>query len=188
MANLCYIIIGPSGAGKTSLAASCFEAKQKIISHTTRPPRVGEKNGIDYYFVSHTIFKSMAAKNEFAEYDVYADNYYGVSKVELEEKLTAGDCFDVLTLSGFLNLYKQYGEIIIPVLLKISEGTVTARLQQRGENMENIQQRLDNYHREVRSYHKLQSFNKLITIQADKSLNQMIQEFKDKQKHLERGS
>ena len=71
-----YILVGGSGAGKTSLGEKLREnGTNKIVSHTTRKMRVGEVDGKDYYFVSRDEFMAV----EKLEYEEYANNYYGIS-------------------------------------------------------------------------------------------------------------
>lgn len=84
--NYCYVFIGPSGSGKTSLAEAVFQPEQKIITYTNRSPRPGEKDQVDYYFVSDDTFNQMIKRDEFAEWDQYAQHKYGSSKAEITKK------------------------------------------------------------------------------------------------------
>ena len=79
------VIAAPSGAGKTTLVSSLLEAMPDIklsISHTTRPIRPNEKDGLNYYFISEEEFQSLLDKREFLEYAKVYNNYYGTSKDE----------------------------------------------------------------------------------------------------------
>lgn len=185
MKNVCFIFIGPSGSGKTSLAAALFTPEQKIISHTTRAPRAGEQDGIDYFFVSRKRFEAMIQAEAFAEYDDYNGNYYGVTKKVITEKLQQGHCYDVLTVSGFVNLYKLFGQQIIPVQLLISKEETAARMKNRGEELALIGKRLALFQEEVATNQQLTSYPNLIQIDASQSLEKMAAEFKEKS-HVKR--
>lgn len=175
----CYIFIGPSGSGKTSLAAEIFSKEQKIISTTTRLPRPDEKDGVDYFFVSKQQFEEMIQQDLFAEYDSYADNYYGVTKAEISKQLQTNDCYNVLTLQGFLSLEKIFGSsAIIPVLIHVSKETVALRLGQRGETSENIRERMQLFEEEITGYTVLSDYPNLLRIDGNQSLEQMAEEFR----------
>ncbi|KPP99242.1 guanylate kinase [Marinobacter sp. HL-58] len=88
-----YVISAPSGAGKTSLVAEMLRQDGKLcvsVSHTTRPTRAGEKNGVNYHFVSRDEFEAMIARGEFLEHADVFGNYYGTSQVWVEQTLAMG--------------------------------------------------------------------------------------------------
>ena len=87
-----YILSSPSGAGKTTLVKKIAKNKNFLISvsHTTRPPRPKEKNGVDYYFTSKNNFKKLIKKKKFLEHAKVFNNYYGSSKALVTEKLKRG--------------------------------------------------------------------------------------------------
>jgi guanylate kinase len=90
MQGTLYIISAPSGAGKTSLVSEVLTAMPRIslsVSHTTRPMRPGERNGVHYHFVGVAEFQAMAAAGAFLEYAQVFDNYYGTSKAGVVEQL-----------------------------------------------------------------------------------------------------
>lgn len=97
MAGDLFVVVAPSGAGKTSLVNAMLAAERDIrlsVSHTTRPPRAGEVDGREYHFVSRAAFEAMIAAGEFLEHaDVYG-NLYGTSRRWIEDEL-AGE-HDVL--------------------------------------------------------------------------------------------
>ena len=86
------ILSSPSGAGKTTLVKLLSEKKNFNISvsHTTREPRSNEKNGKDYFFVSHSVFKNIIKNNEFLEYAKVFNNFYGTTKKPVIDLLSLG--------------------------------------------------------------------------------------------------
>lgn len=92
-----FVISAPSGAGKTSLVrALCGKLPELRVStsHTTRPMRPNEQEGLEYYFVGNPEFDRLVAQGAFLEHARVFDNQYGTSKHQLEDKLAAG--FDVI--------------------------------------------------------------------------------------------
>jgi guanylate kinase len=93
-----FIVSGPSGAGKTTLINRVREQLKPLaielyfsISHTTRQPRGGEVEGINYYYVSHAAFTGMAAAGEFLEHARVHEQLYGTSKTEVVSRLNRGE-------------------------------------------------------------------------------------------------
>ncbi len=88
-----FVISAPSGAGKTSLIASAVESIADLavsISHTTRSPRSGEKDGRDYHFVSASEFEKLIESEALFEHAEVFTNYYGTSKRAVEAQLASG--------------------------------------------------------------------------------------------------
>ncbi|MCX6093989.1 MAG: guanylate kinase [Candidatus Bipolaricaulota bacterium] len=89
--GLAFVVSGPSGAGKNTAISALIARVPGLVysvSHTTRAPRPGERNGVDYYFVSDTEFAEMVATGAFVEHAVYLGDRYGTSKAEMK-RLTA---------------------------------------------------------------------------------------------------
>ena len=98
-AGIIVILSSPSGAGKTTLVRKISNRKKyKIsISHTTRKPRINEKNGIDYFFVKNQKFKTLIKNRKFIEYAKVFKNYYGSLKETVINRLKKGEnvIFDI---------------------------------------------------------------------------------------------
>ena len=91
------VLSGPSGVGKSTVIAELLSERKDIhfsVSFTTRQPRVGEEDGVNYNFVAREEFERMIANDELLEYAEYVHNYYGTSLRVIREKLDAG--IDVL--------------------------------------------------------------------------------------------
>ena len=92
-----YTVSAPSGAGKTSLVNALVEhcpGLQVSVSHTTRPIRPGEQDGINYHFIPEISFLAMLERSEFLEHARVFGNFYGTSAVWVEERLSRG--FDII--------------------------------------------------------------------------------------------
>ena len=92
-----YVLSGPSGSGKSTLIRDVRKRIDNLaysISHTTRSPRLKEKDGVDYYFVDNTTFGDMIEKDAFLEWAQVYDDYYGTSRESIKEKLKSG--FDII--------------------------------------------------------------------------------------------
>lgn len=89
-----YVISAPSGAGKTSLVAEMLRRDRKLgvsVSHTTRPMRAGEQDGVNYHFVSRADFEAMITRGDFLEHADVFGNYYGTSQVWVKQRLAQGE-------------------------------------------------------------------------------------------------
>jgi len=144
------LFAAPSGSGKTSIVK--FLMGQNIsltfsISATTRPKRVGEKDGIDYFFLSTEQFQKKMAAGDFLEWEeVYTGTYYGTLKSEVDKLLGEGNnvLFDVDVL-GALSIKKIYAAQALALFVKPpSIKALAERLQDRGtENEESLKRRVD---------------------------------------------
>ena len=87
-------LLGPSGAGKTTIAKKIQQKYQSFkisVSHTTRKPRPNEIDGVDYYFISHEKFKKFISEGKFYEYAKIFENYYGTSKEIVDQMIKKND-------------------------------------------------------------------------------------------------
>src|SRR5262249_26019024 len=88
-----YIVSAPSGSGKTTLLQhllSTFPDLKFSVSHTTRQPRAGEKNGVDYFFTDRSAFKGMVERGEFLEWAEYYGQLYGTARSFVEQHTSSG--------------------------------------------------------------------------------------------------
>ena len=106
-----FSIVGPSGSGKTTLCESMLMEESNLsraVTSTTRKPRRGEKDRIDYHFFDHATFEEKIEAGEFYEYARVHDNLYGTLKSDVQEKLTAGrDMLLVIDVQGANSLRKK---------------------------------------------------------------------------------
>lgn len=143
------VVSAPSGAGKTTLCGSLSRAEKNIIyavSYTTRPPRPGEVDGKDYYFVSEEEFKAMTRGNEFAEWARVHNHYYGTHEGFIRRKMDEGvDVLLDVDVQGAKLLKKRFPppEGVFIFVLPPSMDVWISRLNQRRlDSKEEIKRRL----------------------------------------------
>lgn len=93
MRGTLYVVSAPSGAGKTSLIRALLQSAEGVVmsvSHTTRPQRENERDGVDYHFVKDSEFQKLIAEGRFLEYASVFKSYYGTSRQWVMEQLFAG--------------------------------------------------------------------------------------------------
>lgn len=142
-----FVVSAPSGAGKTSLVRALIEADGEIyvsVSHTTRPPRPGEVNGRDYYFVDESEFLAMADAGEFIETAQVYGNRYGTSFSAVERQICAGcDLLLEIDWQGAAQIRKRYPQATTIFVLPPSIECLMERLNARGQDsVEVIRRRL----------------------------------------------
>ena len=150
------IITGPSGVGKGTVVKELLDRNKDIwlsISATTRNPRVGEKDGLNYYFISEERFKDMIDKKEFLEWAQFAGNYYGTPLSTVNEKIEKG--FIVLLeieVEGAKQIKEKFPESSSIFLLPPSKEELEKRIRNRGtEKEEAIDRRLSRANYEIAS-------------------------------------
>ena len=150
------IITGPSGVGKGTVVKELLDRNKDIwlsISATTRNPRIGEKHGENYYFISDEKFKDMIDKKEFLEWAQFAGNYYGTPLSSVNEKIEKG--FIVLLeieVEGAKQIKEKFPESLSIFLLPPSKEELEKRIRNRGtEKEEAIDRRLSRANYEIAS-------------------------------------
>lgn len=141
------ILSGPSGVGKTTVWESLrsLDARYtRSISCTTRPPRPGEKDGVDYHFLSREAFEARDKAGEFAECKSYNGNRYGTLKKTIEEGRAAGRWVGfVIEVQGAAELRRAYPDALAVFILPPSRDELLRRLEGRGDTgVEEIRQRV----------------------------------------------
>jgi len=142
-----FIVSAPSGAGKTTL---CREVLKQIkgmeysVSYTTRMPRKGEENKIDYYFITKEAFKEKIKSGKWAEWAEVYGNFYGTSAEFLDARLTAGiNLLLDIDVQGTIQIRKKYPDSITIFIMPPSLKTLRTRLESRGtDNQHTIEMRL----------------------------------------------
>jgi guanylate kinase len=133
-----FVVVAPSGAGKTSLVAALLEREKNIrlsISYTTRKPRQGEEHGRHYHFVDTATFENMIAAGDFLEHAKVYGNYYGTSRVWIEREL-AGDHDVLLEIDwqGARQVRRLFPQMVGIFILPPSLAELQRRLEGRGKD------------------------------------------------------
>lgn len=152
-----YIVSAPSGSGKTTLLRHLIADFEKLIfsiSYTTRPPRAGETDGVDYFFIGREKFLGMVDGEEFLEWAEYQGNLYGTSRAFVDEKVQSG-CSVILDIDvqGARQVREQVPGAVTVFLLPPSYTELERRLRERGEqDDETIRMRLAIARQEITRY------------------------------------
>lgn len=145
--GMLVILSGPAGSGKDTVINEIFKTELEItksVSMTTRAPRDGETDGIDYIFVSENAFLESVEKNELLEYARYGINYYGTPKGPVDDWLGEGKTVILkIDVEGAGNIRKMYPDAVSIFIMPPSMEILEMRLRNRGsETEEDVLRRL----------------------------------------------
>ena len=154
-----YVIVAPSGAGKSSLVGALLEREPDVgvsISYTTRPPRPGEVSGREYFFVDVDEFKAMAARGEFLEHAEVYGNFYGTSKHWIEKtRATGSDVLLEIDWQGARSVKALFPDMSFIYILPPSIEVLRKRLVKRGkDSKEVIERRLAEAREDLKHAHE----------------------------------
>jgi guanylate kinase len=149
-----FVITAPSGAGKTSLIEALMREDPSLrlsISYTTRPPRPGEKTGVDYHFVDDAAFRAMRDRGEFLENAEVHGYRYGTSKKVITDALARGeDLILEIDWQGAQQVRRIYPGCVGIFILPPSVEELERRLRARGQDAEAVmRRRLENAKEEL---------------------------------------
>lgn len=142
------VVSGPSGAGKSTVISRVMEQDKSVVfsvSATTRKPREGERDGVDYFFIDADSFKKMISNGELLEHTQYVDNFYGTPKAPVYENLERGlsVLFDI-EVQGAMQIKNICPEAILIFVIPSEFSQIEKRLHTRGtDSEEKIKQRIE---------------------------------------------
>ena len=175
--GLLLVISGPSGAGKVTICKVLMERENNLklsVSATTRQPRTGEVDGVNYYFLTHEKFNDMISKDEFLEYAQTYSNFYGTPKGPVMECLEKGqDVVLEIEMQGARQVKQIYPEAILIFVLPPSLTELKSRLCCRGtETEEQITERLGCAFEEIK---QIRDYNYFIFNETNKEVEAAIE-------------
>jgi len=152
--GLLIVVSGPSGAGKGTICSAYLERNPHAmlsVSVTTRKPRIGEKEGKNYFFRDKETFLKMVEDGEFLEYAEVYGNYYGTPKKFVEEELAAGnDVILEIDIQGALQVKERFPEAVFVFIIPPSMEELKRRIVKRGtEDAEAIYRRFQSAYEEL---------------------------------------
>ncbi|MDK9709633.1 guanylate kinase [Acidaminobacter sp.] len=152
--GLLLVVSGPSGVGKGTICKALMKLREDIklsISMTTRAPRPGEEEGINYFFTNRDAFIRLIQQGELLEYAKVYDNYYGTPKAFVMEQLDQGvDVLLEIDIQGALKVKEQYPEGVFVFILPPTMEELKNRIVGRGtESAEAIDKRFTAAYNEI---------------------------------------
>ena len=135
------LLIGPSASGKTAISKALRKRYGiiKAITHTTRAPRKGEANGVDYYFVTDEEFDALDRRHQLIESTLYDGHRYGCTKNEIDD-----DKCVIVDPNGYRAFTALKEPSIVTFFLRASEATRKKRMKERGDKESEILTRIEN--------------------------------------------
>lgn len=151
--GLLFIISGPAGSGKTTICDGLMEKEslQRIVTSTTRSPRQGERDGLDYHFLNTQDFETKITEDAFYEYATVHNNYYGTQKADILKPILSGQNLLLnIDVQGAKTITEKAsaddvlkGHIVTIFIMPPSLEELNARLRNRGtDSEEEIERRL----------------------------------------------
>jgi guanylate kinase len=149
-----FIVSAPSGAGKTTLCRAAlghFKDMLYSVSYTTRAPRKGEQDGVDYHFISKEAFKADIKTGRWSEWAEVHGNYYGTSAEFIEKGLSSGrDILLDIDVQGTMQILERYPDSVTIFVLPPSMDILRQRLEMRATESEMaLKRRLENANKEM---------------------------------------
>ena len=150
-----YVVSAPAGCGKGTILQTVLKSNDNLyysVSATTRNPRPGEIDGVNYFFHTKEEFRKLIDNNDVLEYAEFCDNYYGTPRKPVEEKLHEGyDVILEIETNGAMQVKKNFSDAVMIFILPPSVGELRRRLNKRGtESAEIIEKRLGEAVREIK--------------------------------------
>ena len=174
--GLLVVVSGPAGVGKGTLCKAYmkkFDDMKLSVSNTTRLPRDGERDGVEYNFTTKENFLKMIEDDELLEYVNVFENYYGTSKKWVQEQLDMGnDIILEIDIVGAMNVKKTYDNALLLFIIPPSYEVLEKRLRNRNTDSDDqIRQRLERMEEEIKIMKDYDYF--VVNDDIDESLDMM---------------
>jgi len=174
-----FIVSAPSGAGKTTLVREALKEFADLsysVSHTTRPPRSNEREGLDYFFITPARFEEKITRGDWLEWARVHDHYYGTSRSFVEDCLQRGKSLLLdIDVQGAQRIKEEFPQAISIFVLPPSAEELRHRLKKRGtETDEQMQLRLHNAIKEMQTFSSLGFEYVVINKHIKTAVNQVL--------------
>lgn len=139
--GLLIVVSAPSGCGKGTILAEVLKDDKYYfsVSATTRAPREGEKDGVNYHFITKDTFEQLISDNKMLEYTNYCGNYYGTPLTYVDENLNKGkNVILEIEVEGAMNIRKMRPDAVLVFILPPSVKELRRRLEKRGTESEEV--------------------------------------------------
>ncbi len=147
------IVSSPSGAGKTTIVDAVLKRDKtvaRVVTATTRAPRTGEKDGVDYHFWTIKQFEQAIKKGQMLEWAQVHTHYYGIPKKSVESLLKKGICpILVIDVQGARTMLKEYPDAVTVFIVPPSLKELKKRILGRNDNTQDIELRLETAKKEM---------------------------------------
>ena len=155
--NIMVILSSPSGVGKTTLSKKIqqkYESFKISVSHTTRPPRSNEVDGVDYHFISKKKFENLISEKKFYEHAKIFENYYGTLKENVDNIIKKNDLIFDIDWQGTKQLSKYKSLRLTKIyLITGSKDELKKRLLKRNQNTtEEVKKRFDSFDEDIKHW------------------------------------
>ena len=176
--GIAFVVSGPSGVGKSTIVRRVLDSDPQVrfsISHTTRAPRAGERNGVDYFFVDEPRFRAMIEDGAFLEYAIYQKHFYGTSRAAVDEPTEKG--FDLILeveMQGAEQLQVRLPDAVRVFIEPPSLDELETRLRDRRTETEEVLRGRLQRAREELAYAK-QCHHRIVNDSVDKAVAALLQ-------------
>ncbi|WJJ55342.1 hypothetical protein QB910_000098 [Dabrowskivirus KKP3916] len=144
--NTLFTVVGNSGAGKTTIMRKTNLLE--LVSFTTRQPREGESNGVDYYFIDDAKFNALYQSGQVIEHHNHFGTHYGLTAEEFYGKMAKGNAFSIVDIHG-MNMLKALYPKTVSIFIYNTYEEAVVNMKARGDSDDKIAKRLETYHWEV---------------------------------------
>lgn len=179
--NRIIVFTGPDGSGRKSVAQAVGQTFGivKVLSYVTRPPRLGEIDGQDYFFVSNEQYEKMEREGQFLESVTIDGNRYGVRREDVERLIEEhGYIYLVLNREGAEILKNLYGDLVVRLFLYADRDTLEQRLVKMGLDADTIAKRMSHYDEQMAYRNECEhSFGNYILADTVSRISQTLEEY-----------